>query len=198
MSAGAEPADLLEPVLSAPLERGACPHLAVLLKTGDELYAVLAAFYALGAKRRGWLAHRALPGEGERDRDRLAAAGLDVRGLEAHETLAIVEFDPAEPPEASTAPWEQALDDALARGYTALWYSRFAIGPEEEPYRAVLGFERAWDAAFRDRPVVTLCPYIVGEIGGAAALDRLDGIAQHHEGVLVPRREGAFRILGSR
>ena len=58
---------MFENALAPAVENGSC-HLAVLLKTDAELYSVLASFYALGAKRNGWLAHRALMGEADRDR----------------------------------------------------------------------------------------------------------------------------------
>jgi hypothetical protein len=54
---------MLERVLTRTLDAGACPHLTVLLKTTDELHPVLASFYALGAKRNGWMAHRSIAGE---------------------------------------------------------------------------------------------------------------------------------------
>jgi hypothetical protein len=189
---------MLERALDPPLETGSCPHLAVLLKREDDLYPVLASFYALGAKRDGWLAHRSIEGQAERDRERLAGAGLDVEALEADERLAIVEFDPGEDPAASPEPWRQKLDEALARGLTGLWYSRFAVGPDSEQFAGVAAFERAWDDAFRDRPVVTLCPYVVGELSGPATLDRLDGVSGFHDGVLVPAAgEAGFRLLAT-
>ena len=186
---------MLERALAQPLEGGTCPHLAVLLKRENDLYPVLASFYALGAKRDGWLAHRAVQGQAEPDRQRLRQAGLDVEALEAEQRLAVVEFDPEEDPAASPGPWRKALDRALDRGLAGLWYSRFAVGPDADGFARVAAFERAWDDAFRDRPVITLCPYIVGELNGPAALDRLDGVASFHEGVLVPRADGGFRLL---
>jgi hypothetical protein len=186
---------MLERVLAPPLESGLCPHLAVLLKREDDLYPVLASFYALGAKRNGWLAHRSVRGEGGRDRERLAGAGLELEALEAERRLAVVEFDPAEDPAASPEPWRRALEEALDRGLTGLWYSRFAVGPDDEQFAGVAAFERAWDDAFRDYKVTTLCPYIVGELSGSTALDRLDGVSDFHDGVLVPSGDAGFRLL---
>lgn len=176
--------------LTPTLDHGVCPHLAVLLRTRDELYPVLASFYALGAKRSGFLVHRAIQGEAAADRERLIDAGLDVEALEANDQLAIVEFDPEEAPESSPEPWQQALHLALSQGFTALWYSRFAVGPDDEEYRRVLPFERAWDLCFGGQSVVTLCPYIVGELSGVATLDRLHGVSGHHEAVLISGDEG--------
>jgi hypothetical protein len=186
---------MLERVLAPLLASGSCPHMAVLLKREEDLIPMLASFYALGAKRNAWLAHRSAQGQAERDRERLAQAGLPVEGLEADERLAMVEFDPAEDPAASPAPWRKALDEALEGGLTGLWYSRFAVGPDEELFLGVAAFERAWDDAFRDRPVVTLCPYIVGELSAGQTLDRLDGVSSLHDGVLVPSADTGFRLL---
>jgi hypothetical protein len=169
--------------------------MAVLLKREEELIPVLASFYALGAKRGAWLAHRSVRGQVELDRQRLARAGLPVEGLEADERLVMVEFDPAEDAAASPAPWRNALDEALESGLTGLWYSRFAVGPDVEQFSGVVAFERAWDDAFHDRPVVTLCPYMVGNLSAARTLDRLDAVSSFHDGVLVPSPDAGFRLL---
>ncbi len=176
--------------LEPTLDSGSCPHLAVLLRTEAELYPTLASFYALGAKRGGFLVHRSLQGERDADRARLAAAGLDVALLESEDRLRVVEFDPDEPPEASAQPWKQVMDQALARGHNALWYSRFAVGPDDEEYRRIVPFERAWDTFFAGQPVVTLCPYFVGALDGAQALERLRGVSETHEGVLITGNNG--------
>ena len=185
---------MLAEAVAPTLDRGSCPHMAVLLKSEDELPRVLASFYALGARRNGWLVHRSVQGEGQSDRAALEAAGLDVGALERERRTAIVEFDPAEPREESTAPWERGLDDALARGLSGLWYSRFAVGPDEAAYGLVLEFERAWEACFHGRPVVTLCPYVVGELGAGATLDRFDALAEIHDAMLMPAGNG-FRLV---
>ncbi len=61
-------AAVIEGLVDPQVGADSCPHLAVLLKSYDELPQVLASFYALGAKRNGWLAHRSLPGESDMDR----------------------------------------------------------------------------------------------------------------------------------
>lgn len=188
---------MFENALAPAVESGSC-HLAVLLKTDTELYSVLASFYALGAKRNGWLAHRALTGEADRDRDRLAAHGLDVATLEGEDRLAVVEFDTAEPPEHSTARWENDMERALERGLTGLWYSRFAVGPDSDMFAAVGPFERAWESSFHGQAAVTLCPYVVGELTGSAAMDRLASVSEHHDSVLVAGgAENDFTLLSA-
>ncbi len=175
----------LDLALTPTLDSGSCPHLAVLLRTEDELFPTLASFYALGARRNGLLAHRSVRLAAESDRARLIAAGLDAAGLEREGRLRIVDFDPDEPPDASAERWNPVLDEALEDGYGALWYSRFAVGPDSEEYRRVVPFEQAWEISFTGRPVVTLCPYIVGELSATAALDRLCAVSHTHDGVLI-------------
>jgi hypothetical protein len=186
---------MFEKALEPAVEGGSC-HLAVLLKTDAELYSVLASFYALGAKRNGWLAHRAVAGQANLDRERLATHGLDVEALEAQHRLAVVEIDPTEPPERYTPRWEGEMERALERGLTGLWYSRFAIGPDEGVYATVVEYERAWESSFHGQAAVTLCPYVVGELTGGAAMDRLASVSEHHDGVLVAGgAENEFTLL---
>ena len=180
----------IDVALSPSIADGECPHLAVLLRTESELFPVLASFFALGAKRRGYLVHRAVPGHGDRDREQLAAAGLDVAGLEASKQLAIVELDPNEAPEASPQPWRRVLEESLSGGYSALWYARFAVGPSTAAYTSILPFEQAWAACFAGQPVVTLCPYVVGGLDGAEAIERVTAVSRTHEGVLLAGDDG--------
>jgi hypothetical protein len=176
--------DVFEDALEPDVGSDSCPHLAVLLRSHGELPGVLASFYALGAKRNGWLAHRALPGEADLDRERLSHAGLPVADLEGAERLAVMEIDPAGPAEGSTEVLERALDRALGRGFSAAWYARFAVGPEERAHADFLPFEHAWDRAFNGRPVVTLCPFVIGELDAETALDRMEWLAELHDSVL--------------
>ena len=185
---------MLEDVLQPALEDGACPHLAVLLRTAVELPPVLASFYALGARREGWLVHRSLPGQVDPERALLAAAGLDVGGLEAEARLVVSELDPAQAPEDYGRAWEPEFQAALGRGHPAMWYSRFAVGAEIASYDAVMAFDREWEAWFRGREVVTLCPFIVGDLTAAATIERVAGLAELHDGIVLPRG-GGFALL---
>ncbi len=151
---------------------------------------MLASFLALGAKRRGFLVHRAIQGDSANDRERLTSAGLDVEALEASEQLEIVEIDPDQPPESSTQPWQQVLERSLSSGYSALWYSRFAVGPDDAEYSNMLPFEHAWTECFVGQPVVTLCPYIVGALNGTQTLERMSEVSHVHEGVLLAGDDG--------
>jgi hypothetical protein len=163
------------------VDGGSCPHMAVVLRSGRELPAVLVSFYALGARRGGWVVHHAVPTQCDRDRERLTAAGLDVGGLEAAGSLVLFEFDPAEAPEAAAERFEPLLADALARGHSALWYSRFPIGPGATEFAGATAYDRAWDARFRGRPVITLCPYV---LAGEDAGERIAHLGEWHDAVL--------------
>ena len=182
--------------LAEQLEAEACPHLAVLLRSVDELPAVLASFYSLGVRRGGWLAHRALPGNADHERRMLSDAGLDVAALEASERMVFVELDFDVPAERSTDRWRSALDDALARGHTGLWYARFPVNPGDAGYDAVLGYEREWHRTFRDRPVVTICPFIVGGLARSEMRDVLADVSQSHTGVLIADDDDGYRRVG--
>ena len=163
------------------VDGGSCPHMAVVLRSGRELPAVLVSFYALGARRGGWVVHHALPGACERDRERLQAGGLEVGDLEGAGSLVLFEFDPAEAPDAAAERFEPLLADALARGHSALWYSRFPIGPGAVDFANATAYDRAWDARFRGRPVVTLCPYVLAGDEAGERIAHLDG---WHDAVL--------------
>jgi hypothetical protein len=154
--------------LAEHLEAEACPHLAVFLRSADELPGVLASFYSLGLRRGGWLAHRSLPGEGDRDRAMLTEAGLDVAGLEEDGRMVVVEMDFDAPVEGSAEPWREALDAALERGCTGLWYGRAPVPAEHVD--GMLAVEREWHRFSRDRPVVTICPFIAGDEHAAAEM----------------------------
>jgi MEDS: MEthanogen/methylotroph, DcmR Sensory domain len=163
------------------LDGGSCPHMAVVLRSGRELPAVLVSFYALGARRGGWVVHHAVAKQCDRDRERLTVAGLDVAGLEAAGSLVLFEFDRTEAPEEAAERFEPLLADALARGHSALWYSRFPIGPGAAEFANATAYDRAWDARFRGRPVITLCPYV---LAGEDAAERIDHLNGWHDAVL--------------
>jgi hypothetical protein len=93
-----------------------------------------------------------------------------------------VETDPA----TWARPWVTVLERALARGFDAAWWSRFPIGPGPGAMTSALAFDRAWDDAFRGRPAVSLCVYIVDDVEEAARSRRVASLAPFHDGVLAP------------
>ena len=168
-----------------------CPHLAILVPDPREVIPALASFYGLGARRNGWLFHRSLPGNADDDRAALAAAGLDVAALEAAERLVVAEPPPETDPERWARRWLPVLEKALERGFDAAWFSRFPIGPSEAHLAQALAFDRAWDDAFHGRPAVSLCVYIVDDVGEAAREHRVASLAPFHDGVVVRGENGA-------
>ena len=170
---------------------GWCPHLAILVPDPREVIPALASFYGLGARRNGWLFHRALPGNAEADRAALTAAGLDVAALEAAGRMVVAEPPPETDPERWAMRWLPVLEQALQRGFDAAWFSRFPIGPSEARIGPALAFDRAWDDAFHGRPAVSLCVYIVDDVDEAARERRVASMASFHDGVVVPGSDGA-------
>jgi MEDS: MEthanogen/methylotroph, DcmR Sensory domain len=180
---------VLSDSLAPALDGGACPHVAVLLRSEAEFTPVVASFYMLGAKRGGWLVHRSV--EPQRDRDALTGAGLDVHALEADRRLAVEEIRRSEPPEHLPRRLDAGFSEALARGMSALWSSHSPVPADSDSFNHAMQVERAWEEHFRDRPVITLCPYIVGGLDAPAALSRLSALgAGHHDGVLLPSESG--------
>ena len=182
--------------LAGRVEAGWCPHLAILVPGEGAVVPALASFYGLGARRNGWLFHRALPGQGDADRTALASAGLDVEALEAGGRMVVAEPALETDPERWARPWVPVLEQALERGFEAAWFSRFPIGPGEDRFTPALAFDRAWDDAFRGRPAVSLCVYIVEELDDdGTRAERLAALAAMHDGVVVPGRSDAELVV---
>ena len=133
----------------------------MILSRPEEAWPALASFYALGAKRNGWLFHRTV--DADADRAALTAAGLDVARLEAEGRMVFDEISLDISVEDYVHAWEPALEAALARGFDAAWWARFPIGPDAELLDRSTEYEVAWDAHFHDRPCVSLCLFIVGD-----------------------------------
>jgi hypothetical protein len=154
----------------------------MLLSTTEEVAPTLASFYALGAKRNGWLFHRSLAGRADADRASLAAAGLDVAGLEQEGRMVFREIDLGITVADYVHAWEPEFEAALARGFDAAWWARFPIGPDASIIDRSVEYDRAWDEHFHDRPCVSLCLYIVGDLERDS---RMAQIALTHDTVLT-------------
>jgi DcmR-like sensory protein len=154
----------MDSALESAFEGGACPHVAMLLSTAVQVAPTLASFYALGAKRNGWLFHRSLRGRAGADRESLAQAGLDVAALEGSGQMVFREIDLDITVEDYVHAWEPELEAALERGFDAAWWARFPIGPDAAIIDRSVEYDRAWDEHFHDRPCVSLCLYIVGDL----------------------------------
>jgi hypothetical protein len=154
----------VDPVLETAIPTGACPHVAMVLSRPEEVAPTLASFYALGAKRNGWLFHRSRSGRADADRASLTAAGLDVARLEAQGRMVFSEIELDITVEDYVHAWEPQMEAALARGFDAAWWARFPIGPDAEIIERSVEYDAAWDAHFHDRPCVSLCLFIVGDL----------------------------------
>jgi hypothetical protein len=169
--------------------RSWCPHLAMLLESLADLHPALAGFYRLGASRNGWLLHRSLPDHEARDRAGLEGAGLEVGALEAAGRLALSEAPVAEPPETWAQPWLPVIDERLAEGFDAVWWSRFPVGVAAAEFPLAVDYDAAWDAAMRGRRAVSLCVYVVGDAAGRSRASRR--LADIHDGLLHVAGESA-------
>jgi hypothetical protein len=166
--------------------RVSCPHMAMLLDSPHELHPALAAFYSLGASRNGWMLHRSLPGQAEADRAGLTAAGLDVDALAAEGRFTLTEVPVTEPPSAWAQPFLPLIEDALRDGYEAVWWSRFPVGAAGREFDVALEYDRAWDDALHGRRAVSLCLYVVGQLGDEPA----ERLAEMHDGILRATPDG--------
>ena len=175
----------LERPLAGTFDEGACPHMAILLDAPGDVPAALASFYALGLRRNGWLFHRALPGQAAADRAALTAAGLPVAQLEAEERFELCELPVSDPPETWAEPWLPVVEDRIAGGFDAVWWSRFPIGPDDELYQLALRYDRYWEAAFHGRQAVSLCVYVVGGLAGDAREERVRDLREIHDRTLM-------------
>jgi hypothetical protein len=171
----------MDSALETTIEPGSCPHLAMLLAHRSEVAPTLASFYALGAKRNGWLFHRSLRGRVDADRAELTAAGLDVARLEAEGRMVFSEISLDITVEDYVHAWEPEMEAALARGFDAAWWARFPIGPDAEIIERSVEFDAAWDAHFHGRPCVSLCLFIVGDVERE---QRMAMLAETHDVVL--------------
>jgi hypothetical protein len=163
------------------IDAGACPHLAMLLQRPEDVWPTLASFYALGAKRNGWLFHRALARSADEDRRALTEAGLDVAGLEDSGRMVVTEVHLPITVEEYVRGWEPQLEAALARGFAAAWWARSPIGPDPGIIERSVEYDRAWDEHFAGRPCVSLCLFIVGDLDAPARAR----IAENHDQVLT-------------
>jgi hypothetical protein len=167
--------------LEQAIRPGSCPHLAMLLQRREEVAPTLASFYALGAKRNGWLFHRSIEGNAAADRAELIAAGLAVERYEAEGRMVFSEISLGITIEDYVHAWEPEMEAALARGFDAAWWARFPISDGALIDRSV-AYDAAWDDHFRDRPCVSLCLFIVGDVERDR---RAAQLAANHDTVLT-------------
>lgn len=154
----------MDSALETTFAPGACPHVAMLLSSPEEVAPTLASFYALGAKRNGWLCHRSVAGRTDCDRAALIEAGLDVEALEAEGRMVFTEIDVGISVDDWVHAWEPEMEAALARGFDAAWWARFPIGPDADIIERSVEYDQAWDEHFHGKPCVSLCIFIVRDV----------------------------------
>jgi hypothetical protein len=162
----------------------------MLLRNAGDVPGAQASFYALGVRRNGWVMHRAWPGQADAERERLRAAGLDVDALEAEGRLAVDETPLTEPPERWAWTWLDTAQSALDRGFDAIWWTGYPIGPGEGLYRLGLAYDQEWERCFSGRPSVSLCLYIVEGLDEATRRERAEELGAIHDALLVPDGDG--------
>jgi hypothetical protein len=177
------------------LGAASCPHMAILLDSVADVAPALASFYLLGLRRNGWLFHRALPGKADEDRAALEAAGLPVSDLERQGRFELCELPIQDPPETWAQPYLPVVERELARGYDAVWWSRFPVGPDDELFELALVYDRYFDATFHGERAVSLCIYIVGGLPAAARAERAGSLREMHDSTLVLEPDHRLTVL---
>jgi DNA-binding CsgD family transcriptional regulator len=167
-----------------------CPHLAMLLRTADEVYAAQASFYALGVRRNGWVLHRAIPGRLDKDRAGLMAAGLDVDALEREGKMVLDETPVMEPPEDWAQRWVAIALDALTRGFDAVWWTGPPIPCAGDLYPIGVAYDRAWERSIHGHPAVSLCLYLTDGLSDDERRARAEELASFHDALLMPGPHG--------
>jgi DNA-binding CsgD family transcriptional regulator len=195
MSDSTVPAVDLKIPLGQALSGRSCAHLAILLRSLDEVAAAQASFYAVGARRNGWLLHHALPGNADEDRAALTAAGLDVAGLEREGRMLVDEWSVAEPPETWAQRWVAVAQRAIARGYDAVWWTGYPVGPDDELYKTLVEYDKAWEACIHGRPSVSMCLYVAEGLPARERERRETQLGAFHDALLVPAETGVRLVL---
>jgi DNA-binding CsgD family transcriptional regulator len=186
--------DLRAPLGEA-LSGRSCAHLAILLRSLDEVPAAQASFYAVGVRRNGWVLHHTLPGRADDERAALTAAGLDVETLEREGRMLVEEWAVSEPPESWAQRFVAVAQKALTRGFDAVWWTGYPVGPEDELYKTLLEYDRAWEACIHGRPSVSMCLYVAEGLPQPERERRETQLGAFHDALLVPAAEGIRVVL---
>jgi DNA-binding CsgD family transcriptional regulator len=162
-----------------------CPHLAMLLRSVQEVHVAQASFYRLGLRRNGWVLHRSIPGRLENDREGLRQAGLDVDALVREGRMVIDETPIHEAPEDWAHRWAAVAEGALLRGFDAVWWTGPPIPSKTDVYNVALDYDRAWERCIHGRPAVSLCLYIVGGLSEDERRARAEELGEFHDALLM-------------
>src|SRR3954451_13773661 len=180
----------VEHALDEVLRARECPHLAMLLRTPEEVYVAQASFYGLAIRRNGWVLHRAIPGRLEQDREGLRRAGLPVDELERDGRMVLDEKPIEEPPETWAQRWVAVADEALRRGFDAVWWTGPPIPSSDEVYRFGIAYDQAWERCIHGHPAVSLCLYIVDGLNEEERRARAEELGRFHDALLMSGPNG--------
>jgi DNA-binding CsgD family transcriptional regulator len=175
----------VEQALDEVLAARECPHLAMLLRSPREVYTAQASFYGLAVRRGGWVMHRSIPGRLEADRDGLREAGLDVDGLERAGRMVIDEAPIHEPPETWAQRWVAVADQALRRGFEAVWWTGPPIPASGDAFSFGVAYDQAWERCIHGHPAVSLCLYIVEGLSEDERRARAEELGRFHDALLM-------------
>ena len=174
-----------------------CPHLAMLLRSVQDVHLAQASFYGLALRRNGWILHRSVPGRLEDDRAGLRSAGLDVDALVSEGCMVIDETPIREAPEDWAHRWAAVAEAALLRGFDAVWWTGPPISPSADAYNLALAYDRAWERCIHGRPAVSLCLYIVDGLNEDERRARTVQLGDFHDALLMygPRGVSVLETL---
>lgn len=181
---------IVESALDDALGARKCPHLAMLLRSVQEVHVAQASFYGLGLRRNGWVLHRSNPGRLENDREGLRSAGLDVDALVREGRMVIDETPIHEAPEDWAHRWAAVAEGALLRGFDAVWWTGPPIPAATDVYDLASAYDREWERCIHGRPAVSLCLYIVGGLNEDERRARAEELGEFHDALLMSGPSG--------
>jgi DNA-binding CsgD family transcriptional regulator len=89
-----------------------------------------------------------------------------------------------------TGGWDEKLRHALARGYDGMRVSGNAFWVATDHWNEFCAYEQELDHAVANQPIIVLCTYALGAIGGADVLN----VARAHQ-FTIARRNGEWEFL---
>ena len=90
----------------------------------------------------------------------------------------------------------RGLRGGTARGFDAVWWSRFPVGPDDELFELAVLYDRYWDDCIRGRTAVSLCVYMVGGLPSGARDERAQGLSAVHDATLTLEPHRRLSALG--
>lgn len=168
-------------------------HMCHFYETRSELAAALVPYFAAGLRqgeRCLWIT--AAPLDAAAAHAELRQAGLDVDAALRNGSLVIRDhsewYSEAERPRGSEVVrlWLEEERQALAAGYSGLRITGNTSFLKPQDWAMFMEYETIIGQAFAGRRIVTLCSYLLGQLGAADVLD----VARRHNTTLTRPDEG--------